>query len=917
MKRYAGKHKKENKTRFSRIPRRCIKGILAWGLAVVMIVTGITEPGYGETNPRTVYAESAQPEISITSYIQQGATGKNETITISTAQELRLFAQYVDQGNDTADRTFCLKNDITLSTLTFRYDSVTGRIGIYRDDRCIGAADRTGRFYKSLAATGEISPEACLNEEDIWYSIGDEVHPFQGCFQMNGYTIRGMAAVADESDQGLFGVIGIRGIVQAGNVEDSLVIGETAAGGIAGRNQGIAQECKCQNITVMGAGCVGGVAGSNTGSIAQVTAENVIVDGTSSTMTTDRDEMERVNGAGGITGYQEKGTILDCTLQGVSSGIVNGGGGIFGYMAGGSVENCSNYSNLDSLGANMGGIGGFIFGGTLSSCHNYGNISYTYRYVQHVNLGGIVAGSFCGSYKDVIIRDCINDGNILQKEREGSMEGTSLDSVGGIIARMGGGMIGNCGNTGTVGILTDKDDSGEASLGGASGVLQIGGIAGGCDGACMIRNCYNVGEVLGDIAYTGGIAGRKNAVELKACYTIGKISQKLGTGQVTGFAEGEEIIDCFYLEGDNTSLYSEASGGYVGAVNARGITEEEVENSLTDELNRCALYYGDDYFQQKCPLRKWCKGTENYPVLSEEYLITPNETRSPEVTRIPVASIKPGESERPASGSLPEVSTSPEVSRQPESTDTPEVSRQPERSDEPVSGGQPGVSTSPVSGNNPEGSGKPEVTPELSRLKKETSLSLVESSQIEKVKKLVVSSEKDGKLRITWSTSGQNICYGIYRRKGVKSSYKKLAVVTGKTTWLDKKIQKGKKYRYQIFACRQENNILRRSGVTESKWIETAYYSAPKVTYKTENADGKRYLKLTLQKYRGDHIDIVLRKNGKEQIIKLHPISKYQGVFRFSYTRSGGFMYCKIRTWENRSGKKRFSEYTEMKKIKL
>ena len=142
-------------------------------------------------------------------------------------------------------------------------------------------------------------------------------------------------------------------------------------------------------------------------------------------------------------------------------------------------------------------------------------------------------------------------------------------------------------------------------------------------------------------------------------------------------------------------------------------------------------------------------------------------------------------------------------------------------------------------------------------------------------------------------------------------------MVTEKTTWLDKKTQKGKKYRYQVFACRQENNTLLRSGVTESKWIETAYYSAPKVAYKTENADGKRYLKLTLQKYRGDHIDIVLRKNGKEQIIKLHSISKYHGVFRFSYTRTGDFMYCKVRTWENRSGKKRFSEYTKMKKIKL
>lgn len=81
--------------------------------------------------------------------------------------------------------------------------------------------------------------------------------------------------------------------------------------------------------------------------------------------------------------------------------------------------------------------------------------------------------------------------------------------------------------------------------------------------------------------------------------------------------------------------------------------------------------------------------------------------------------------------------------------------------------------------------------------------------------------------------------------------------------------------------------------------------------------EGKRYLKLTLQKYRGDHIDIVLHKNGKEQIIRLHPISKYQGVFRFSYTKTGKNMYCKVRTWEKRSGRKRFSAYTDMKKITL
>ena len=352
MKRYA--RNKGNKITFLRSFRKRTKGVLVWGMAVVMAAAGVMDPGCYKEDRQIVHAESVQPEISITSYIQQGVTGKNETITISTAQELRLFAQYVNQGNDTADRTFCLKNDITLSTLTFRYDSITERIGIYQDNHCIAAADRAGGFYKTLATTQRISRQECLNEEDIWNPIGGEEHPFQGYFQMNGHTVRGMAAVADESDQGLFGVIGNNGIVQNGNIEDSLVIGETAAGGIAGSNQGIVQESSCQNITVMSDGCVGGVAGINTGSIMQVTAENVIVVGKSSTMTAERDDMERVNGAGGITGYQQTGNILDCILQGDSTSIVNGGGGIFGYMAGGKIENCSNYSNLDSLGANMG-----------------------------------------------------------------------------------------------------------------------------------------------------------------------------------------------------------------------------------------------------------------------------------------------------------------------------------------------------------------------------------------------------------------------------------------------------------------------------------------------------------------------------------------------------------------------------------
>ena len=895
MKRYAGEEGKFRQRHKGKGRRRFCSSILAFGLTALMTATAVLEPFFTDFGGQGARAAEVQSEISITSYIMQGNTEKNMQITICTAEELRMFAQYVNEGNVTAGKTFSLKNDITLSTLTYQYDSQQQRTGIYRQGECIAAVDRNGTCYRNMTDDQQTEAEECLDAAEIWQPIGDEEHPFQGCFLMNGHAVSGMTAVASEPIKGLFGVIDNGGIVRNGQVKDSLVTGGTEAGAIAGINNGAVTECRSENTIVMSNGCVGGVIGTNTSLISQVTAENVIVEGKSSTMITEREDMERVNGAGGIAGFHLSGTIKDCTLKGTSC-IVNGGGGIFGYMAGGSVEACSNYSRLDSLGANMGGIGGFIFCGTILSCTNYGDIHYIYQYDEHVNLGGIVAGSFSGSYRDITINGCMNQGDVLQQEREGSKEGITMDSVGGIIGRMGGGVLGNCGNEGKVGIITDKDDSEGAKIGGACGILQVGGIAAGCDGPSMLRNCYNTGDILGDIAYTGGIAGRKNFLELKACYTTGNIFQKLGTGQITGFVDSGDMIDCYYLGESNLTVYSKASDLAFEVSNCSAVSAENVENHLADWLNQCIASYETDYFQKICPLRKWCQGEKKHPVFSTEYVTQPTASPTPE------ASEKPS-----ADGSLGEESGKTAVSETPSAAGTPVPEAKTEKG---ASDDQTKNADNKASENNIN-------KQKHSDLLKKTSLSLLESNRIAKVKKLAISTVKDGGIQITWKASAQNTCYGIYRQDGRKGNYKKLTVVTGKTSWLDKKTRKGKKYRYQIFACRQENNTMLRSGVTESKWIETAHYSAPKVTYQTEYTEGKRYLKLTLRQYHGDHIDIVLRKNGKEQIIKLHSISRYHGVFRLSYTRTGNFMYCKVRTWENHSGKKRFSEYTNMKKIKL
>lgn len=123
MKRYAGEEEKFRQRHKGKGRRRFCSSILAFGLTALMTATAVLEPFFTDFGGQGARAAEVQSEISITSYIMQGNTEKNMQITICTAEELRMFAQYVNEGNVTAGKTFSLKNDITLSTLTYQYDS--------------------------------------------------------------------------------------------------------------------------------------------------------------------------------------------------------------------------------------------------------------------------------------------------------------------------------------------------------------------------------------------------------------------------------------------------------------------------------------------------------------------------------------------------------------------------------------------------------------------------------------------------------------------------------------------------------------------------------------------------------------------------------------------------------------------------
>ena len=123
----------------------------------------------------------------------------------------------------------------------------------------------------------------------------------------------------------------------------------------------------------------------------------------------------------------------------------------------------------------------FVFQGYLRDCNNYGNLELTYHSESSINLAGIVAGTFSSNWNDIVIDGCFNYGDVLQKEREDAVDGNCMDSIGGISGRHGGGVIGNCGNYGTVGVITKKNDLSYARIGGAYGYLQVGGIVAGLD----------------------------------------------------------------------------------------------------------------------------------------------------------------------------------------------------------------------------------------------------------------------------------------------------------------------------------------------------------------------------------------------------------------------------------------------------
>ena len=227
----------------------------------------------------------------------------------------------------------------------------------------------------------KLTNDIYLNDTSGWESWGDGASPantwtaiglrptgFYGCFDGNGYAVRGIYINAREKAyQGLFGHIGESSIIANLGVAESYIcvvghVSHTFIGGVVGWNDGGSVTNCCNTGSVTGNGChVGGVVGGNEGPV------------------TDCYNTGSVNGAmqvGGVVGYSSFGDVTNC----YNTGDVTGGsnvGGVAGSNSSGGITNCYNTGSVNGA-MQVGGVvghNGYNRKGSATNCYNIGSVS--------------------------------------------------------------------------------------------------------------------------------------------------------------------------------------------------------------------------------------------------------------------------------------------------------------------------------------------------------------------------------------------------------------------------------------------------------------------------------------------------------------------------------------------------------------
>lgn len=242
------------------------------------------------------------------------------------------------------------------------------------------------------------------NDIDLRGKEFTPIPTFGGTFDGGGHTISGLNVINSGSVQGLFRYIQKGGLVHNLNVKGKAepsgsknkvggiagsnsgtvmnctfygeVSGKNSIGGIVGKNEesGVVSGCEAQG-TVLGEKGTGGICGENTGLI-QKCENRASVNAQEINSTSDQGTADSIIDKFTSPSEEEREFVLDNTVTDT--------GGIAGY-SGGIIQNCTNYgeTGFEHTGYNVGGIAGRQ-DGFITGCENSGNI------FGRKDVGGIV-----------------------------------------------------------------------------------------------------------------------------------------------------------------------------------------------------------------------------------------------------------------------------------------------------------------------------------------------------------------------------------------------------------------------------------------------------------------------------------------------------------------------------------------------
>lgn len=277
---------------------------------------------------------------------------------------------------------------------------------------------------------------------------------------------------------------------------------------------------------------------------------------------------------------------------------------------------------------------------------------------------------------------------------------------------------------------------------------------------------------------------------------------------------------------------------------------------------------------------------------------SPEETLPPEVTEtiLPEVSTSPTpeETEKPETSASPKVSTSP----------TPEESKKPETS------ASPEVSTSPT----PTESEKPKTSASPT-VPSQTNISNV-SNQVTN-NQVQIQNVTTNYIQLTWKAQGD--CeYHIYRSKKKAGVYQCVKIVKGGGTYKDHQAKRGQTYYYKIMAVNADGSHTSLDEIKPIK-VTAAWLMKPVISAKKGVYDGRKGVQITLKKYQGKYAVIEGKWGGKYKKIPIRQgtIKSYKAKYRLAYGSQKGTISLRIRTWEKINGKKRYSAYSNVVRLKV